>query len=439
MRNLTKDSRLNSRAYQFSKLLEDGYVQETYKELDFFTIDSDKYFTLKVFKGTGANHVEYVNYRTAERRAEIIQNWKTNYDSRLSFKEDQKIKNKGKMSNHAAAAAAIKVELSKAYPGIKFSAKSESFSMGDSVHVGWVDGPNEEEVNDIIKKYQYGSFNGMEDMYEYTNSRSDLPQSKYVSGSRSLSNDLKALLPQLEILLVDYSSSDWHNSTEQIFNRICRKTSFPANFTDAKIVKTDCRCGQMEDFYKIVFESDPESEIIEPNQVESNPGEISIVDYSEKAFAIVGDFSNIYDDLIKLGGSYNSRLKCGKGIIFSKKKLEAVTDYLSGFKKEPEETTLRDEIVKTVEFFAEHDIKMIGEVTESTKEIARIQNVHILRHPEYPVDHPLNVCDPESGQYRDCVKEYLCETYDNLHDITEAANSGKMISLCNLSQLVNQN
>lgn len=30
------------------------------------------------------------------------------------------------------------------------------------------------------------------------------------------------------------------------------------------------------------------------------------------------------------------------------------------------------------------------------------------------------------------------EQYDNLADITIAANSGKMISLCNLSQLVNQ-
>src|SRR5690606_21503340 len=146
-RNLTKESRLSSRAYQFSKLIEAGYLQETYKELDFFTHDGDKYFTLKVFKGTGANHVEYCNYRTAERRSEIINNYKRNYDSRQAYKAEQKVKNKGKLSSHAAASAAIKAELTTLYPHIKFSVKSDSFSMGDSVHVNWTDGPTSDEVD----------------------------------------------------------------------------------------------------------------------------------------------------------------------------------------------------------------------------------------------------------------------------------------------------
>lgn len=110
MRNLTKESRLTSRAYQFAKLIENGYTQETYKDIDFFTLDGGKYFTLKVFHGTAANHAEYTNYRTAERRAEVIQNYKNNYDSRQAYKAEQKIKNKGKLSSHAAAAAAIKAE-----------------------------------------------------------------------------------------------------------------------------------------------------------------------------------------------------------------------------------------------------------------------------------------------------------------------------------------
>ncbi|MDU9792292.1 hypothetical protein, partial [Helicobacter pylori] len=60
----TKESRLKSRDYQFTKLIEAGYIRETYKEIDFFTINNGKYFPLKVYRGTGANHVEYVNYRT---------------------------------------------------------------------------------------------------------------------------------------------------------------------------------------------------------------------------------------------------------------------------------------------------------------------------------------------------------------------------------------
>ena len=99
----TKESRLKSRDYQFTKLIESGYIRETYKEIDFFTINNGKYFTLKVYRGTGANHVEYVNYRTAERRAEVIQNYKNNYENGLKWKAEQKERNKGKSSQHAAA------------------------------------------------------------------------------------------------------------------------------------------------------------------------------------------------------------------------------------------------------------------------------------------------------------------------------------------------
>ena len=119
-RNLTKESRLSSRAYQFSKLIEAGYLQETYKGLDFFTKAEGKYFTLKVFRGTAANHELFMNYHTEVRRSEIIQNFKNNYERNLSYKAEQKEKNKGKSSSHAGAAAAIKTELQKAFPGIKF-------------------------------------------------------------------------------------------------------------------------------------------------------------------------------------------------------------------------------------------------------------------------------------------------------------------------------
>lgn len=378
MRNLTKDSRLTSRAYQFTKLIEAGYLQETYKGVDFFTKDEGKYFTLKVFHGTAANHTEYVNYRTAERRAEVIQNYKNNYDSRQAYKADQKVKNKGKLSSHAAAAAAIKAELTSLYPHIKFSVKSDSFSMGDSVHVNWTDGPTDSEVNDVIKKYQYGHFNGMEDIYENANSRDDIPQSKYVSGSRTQSEDLKALLPQLETLLSGYTSDDWHNSIERIFYRLCANTSFPANYTDAKIVKTDCTCGSMEDFYKIVFntpeaEQQPEQPNFKP--VEVTAGEINIIDYSEKAIAVIGDTKPIRDKLKAMGGSFNPRLTCGAGWIFPKKKLAEITAALSS-----EETTEQE---------------------------------------------------PEP------IKEDQPQQYTNLQDIEEAAQGGKVISLFNLCQLVN--
>lgn len=97
-------------------------------------------------------------------------------------------------SSHAAAAQAIRQDLKKAFPGVKFRVRSSSFSMGNSVDVDWTDGPTRDDVNRIIGRYQYGHFDGMQDLYEYSNRRNDLPQAKYVSGNRSMSEEVRAEL-----------------------------------------------------------------------------------------------------------------------------------------------------------------------------------------------------------------------------------------------------
>lgn len=87
----------------------------------------------------------------------------------------------------AKAANAIKAELKAAFPNVKFSVKSQNYSGGDSVDIYWTDGPTVEQVRAISGKYQYGKFDGMQDLYEYTNSRKDIPQAKYVSENRTIS------------------------------------------------------------------------------------------------------------------------------------------------------------------------------------------------------------------------------------------------------------
>ncbi len=47
---------------------------------------------------------------------------------------------------------------------------------------------------------------------------------------------------------------------------------------------------------------------------------LRFVNYSEKAFAIVGDTKAHRKELKKLGGRFNPKLKCGAGWIFSKKR-----------------------------------------------------------------------------------------------------------------------
>lgn len=55
-----------------------------------------------------------------------------------------------------------------------------------------------------------------------------------------------------------------------------------------------------------------------------------IVEYSDRAIAVVGDTRSIKDDLKRLGGTWNGHLKCGAGWIFSRKKLADVTSFING-------------------------------------------------------------------------------------------------------------
>jgi hypothetical protein len=55
---------------------------------------------------------------------------------------------------------------------------------------------------------------------------------------------------------------------------------------------------------------------------------LRFVNYSEKAFAIVGDTKAHRKELKKLGGRFNPKLKCGAGWIFSKKRGKEVATAL---------------------------------------------------------------------------------------------------------------
>ena len=103
---------------------------------------------------------------------------------------------KKQISGAALTAKKIREELKSTFPGVKFSVTSSTYSMGNSVLVKWTDGPVASIVDPIIKKYQYGYFDGMTDCYEYTDIDKDLecPGAKYVHTSRTQSPDLVSRL-----------------------------------------------------------------------------------------------------------------------------------------------------------------------------------------------------------------------------------------------------
>lgn len=98
------------------------------------------------------------------------------------------------LTTAALAAKEIRKELKAAFMKVKFYVKSNNYSMGDSVAIDWVDGPTADEVDNITAKYQYGHFNGMEDIYENSNSRDDIPQTKFVQLHREMSRETKAII-----------------------------------------------------------------------------------------------------------------------------------------------------------------------------------------------------------------------------------------------------
>lgn len=117
----------------------------------------------------------------------------------------------------ATAAAAIRTELKNAFPGIKFSVRSEIYSGCNSVNVSYIDGIDEKRVENLLAKYQYGHFNGMEDIYENTNRRDDLPQVKYLFVRREMSDAVRdAIMAEMSITLEQYKkvwcpeSGNWY-------------------------------------------------------------------------------------------------------------------------------------------------------------------------------------------------------------------------------------
>lgn len=84
------------------------------------------------------------------------------------------------VSNHVACALAIKKELNARWPKCVLHARSDYNSVNIRVSPNLTD---EEygEAQRMGRRYQSGHFNGMEDIYEYTNRDDSIPQVMYVT------------------------------------------------------------------------------------------------------------------------------------------------------------------------------------------------------------------------------------------------------------------
>lgn len=206
MRLDTKEKRLEARKFYYdegAKMIDMPEIQ-----LQAFTADNprgkENYYTLVVFIGTAGKPSMNYYYRTKERRDTELQKAIDAQKRRLAYKAQAKEENKGKLTGAAATAAAIRTRLKKEFkekfPGVKFSVTSSNFSMGNSVDIEWTDGPMSETVDAIVKQYEYGRFDGMQDLsYNVKIDEEGLgcPGAKYVHASRRLSEEYRAQIKEV--------------------------------------------------------------------------------------------------------------------------------------------------------------------------------------------------------------------------------------------------
>lgn len=159
----------------------------------------------------------------------------------------------------APAAKLIRQELKAAFAGVKFSVISDN----NSVRVSYSDGPTTEDVEAIIGKYQEGSFNGMEDIYEYTN-RQDFAQARYVFIDREWTMETKQyafrILGIAQENELDWRSDDRCNNSEYA-RRWFSKTTFTApgveqSFTPIQV--DDCLRANPFNHFKAFWSQIPE-------------------------------------------------------------------------------------------------------------------------------------------------------------------------------------
>lgn len=239
--------------------------------------------------------------------ARLAQEEKARIEKEYSFltvitdKYDQKI-----------AANNLRTLLKVKFPATKFSVKKDHY---DSYIVKWEDGPTEQQVDEIVHLFKDEGWDGMTDSsYSIiTPFNQRYGGIGYISTDRSIS---QAVLNQELELLNKELNKDYQ-------------------MEDYIVERGDTASGLV---YQRTHEKDYSPEMKAPVQpVKNNKPAIKgisvqgleLIDYSEKAFAIIGDTKPIKETLSDLGGSFNSRLKCGPGWIFSKARMDTVKQTLN--------------------------------------------------------------------------------------------------------------
>lgn len=193
-----------------------------------------------------------------------------NYDGNLTVKE---------------ITAKIREYCKKQFPDCKFSVTKDGDSLTSSIHISLMEAPEDVFTNgkDYIQVNEY-----------------------YIKDDERITDYGKNVLSSV----YNFSNSFNYDDSDSMIDYFDRRFYLHLNI------------GKWDKPFKVV----PKTEKTAEKQSISG---IEIIDYSEKAIAVIGETKPIKDQLKDLGGRFNFRLSCGAGWIFPKTKKEEVIQLLT--------------------------------------------------------------------------------------------------------------
>ena len=259
-------------------------------------------------------------------RAELIEKMR---DERERAAEDAIRKNKDELrkkysfltvwdgdwrTRYKTASGNLRELLKRNFPGVKFSVRKDGSS--DTVNITWTDGPTRKMVDEIAGQFEGRRFNGMEDCEEIvTSDFTDLfGFLGYVFAEREYSEEVmereKAKVIEDYPLLADGKD---HNRNE--FESIkASEAEINYWFSLNSVIR--------HRLWDIDLTERPTKAQTDESVKSSG---LTVIDYSEKAVAVIGDTKAVKDRLKEMGGRFNAKLSCGPGWIFSKSKKDEIT------------------------------------------------------------------------------------------------------------------
>ena len=175
------------------------------------------------------------------------------------------------MTDAVLVAKHIRQDLASAFPGQTFSVRKTDYS---TINIEWKDGPTQEEVKQIAGKHE-------------------------------------------RICSRDRWNDDLWDHEDSAFTAVFGGVDYLFFYRETAPENRE-----------ISLYTKPEPKQSEPVKAIKTEG-IQLINYSEKAIAIVGDTRAIKDTLKTLGGRFNAHLTCGTGWVFSKAKEAAIREALN--------------------------------------------------------------------------------------------------------------